>query len=562
MNSIKKIGNLIFVLSVLLVTSCDDITDINENPNGVNPNTANPNFILSGVMIGVGKDVAGKGYNEPIAAYVQHVQKDSWSSNEYDWAGNGWETYYNNLRNANLAYERAVELELEFHQGVALVLRGYLFGLLTDFYGDVPFSEALMGGENSLPKYDSQETIYKGIIADFEMAANLLSKDPGEYAQIDPDQDLYFQGDPEKWMKFANSMALRYYMRLSEKDPGYAGAGVQKMLGQPLIDSIDDECSMPFVGVSADDSWPANGVNTGRSDFTRIKPCATLTYKLDALNDPRMDIWFAPVETPIKVVPVGDIPGGGDDVLADGVRYINEATLAANNQKIYDPATWYQDRLDGLTMIDTNSVYVGLPVSNQNTDPYTYNLNPKAERGGFNTHVSEMNNQFNQVSGDNLKARVFSYAELCFLKAEAALKGWGSDAEGNYNKGVQASFDTWGIGDLYDDYIDNVGVAFDGSLAQVMEQKWIANFTSATEAYFDWRRTGFPDLRPGPFAKSTVIPVRFPYDDSDRFINVANYNAALNSLEATEHTDDVPGYQGVDSPWSKPWLLQDITKPW
>ena len=86
-------------------------------------------------------------------------------------------------------------------------------------------------------------------------------------------------------MKFANSMALRYYMRLSEKDPGYAGAGVQKMLGQPLIDSIDDECSMPFVGVSADDSWPANGVNTGRSDFTRIKPCATLTYKLDALND-------------------------------------------------------------------------------------------------------------------------------------------------------------------------------------------------------------------------------------------------------------------------------------
>lgn len=567
MKSIKTIYNLCFALAAaLLISSCDDITEINEdNPNGVSPTVVHPNLLLSTAMSQAGKHIVGQGYGNQLAAYVQHTQKDSWSDNLYDWDGTGWGTYYSVLRNANRAYNRAVELDLEFHQGVAMVMKAHMFGMLTDFYGDVPYSEALKGGDAEeilKPIYDSQESVYKGIIADLLTASALLSKDAGAYSDIQGDQDLYFNGDPDKWMRFANSLALRYYMRLSEKDASFAQSGVQAMLGQPLISSVDEECALPFIGVTGDNSWPSNGVNTTRSDFTRIKPCATFTYKLAELDDPRMNIWFAPIETPIKVVPVGDIPGGGDDVLDNGIRYINEATLAANNQKIYDPATWYQDRVDGLTMIDTNSVYVGLPVANQDTDPYTYNLNPKAERGGWNTHVSEMNSQFMATSGDNLKARIFSYAELCFLKAEAAVRGWGSDAETHYNEGIQASLDSWGIGDEYGDYIDNTGVAFDGSLDMVLEQKWISNFTSAMEAYLDWRRTGLPDLQTGPFAKSTVIPVRFVYDDSDKDVNNDNYNAALGGLQATDHTDDVPGYQGNDSPWSKPWILQGVTKPW
>ena len=83
MKSMKKILNTCLVLSILLVSSCADITDINENPNGVDPNTVDPNFILSTVMTNAGKDVARKGYGDPLAAYVQHIQKDSWSSNEY-----------------------------------------------------------------------------------------------------------------------------------------------------------------------------------------------------------------------------------------------------------------------------------------------------------------------------------------------------------------------------------------------------------------------------------------------------------------------------------------------
>jgi hypothetical protein len=365
-------------------------------------------------------------------------------------------------------------------------------------------------------------------------------------------------------MRFANSLALRYYMRLSEKDPSYAGNGVTTTLGKPLISNLDEECNLYYLGVSDADSWPSNGINTTRSDFTRIKPCSTFSNKLSVLDDPRRHIWFAPIVTPIKVVLPGDMPGGPgvDDEIVDGVRYINAASMDDLGYKIYDPVTWYNDRaIDGLTMIDTNSVYVGIPVSNQDTDPYTYNLNPVAERGGFNQHVSEMNTQFNNVSGANLKARIFSSAEVHFLMAEAAVRGWGSNAEAHYLAGIKASFDAWGIGDDFAGYSDNPGVVFDNTLEKVMEQKWIASFAAASEAYFDWRRTGFPDLQPGPFSKSDVIPVRFPYDDSDRFINVDNYNDALNSLESTSHTNDIPGYD-IDSPWSKNWAQQGVTEPW
>ena len=566
MKSMKKIFNTCLVLSILLVSSCSDITDINENPNGVDPNTADPNFVLSTVMTETGKSVAGR-YTSPLGAFVQHTQKDSWSDNDYDWEGSGWTTYYSALRNAELSYIRSIELGWEWHQGVSMVLKAMQFGKLADFYGDVPYTEALkgaQGGDFIYPKYDSQESVYKGIIEDLKAASVLLSKDQTAYEGVNANQDIFYGGDADKWMRLANSLALRYYMRLSEVDPGYAQAGVTEMLSKPLISNLDEECNMSYVGVSSEDSWPSNGINTTRSDFTRIKPCSTFSNKLADLEDPRRHIWFAAIEMQIKVVLPGQMPGGAgvDDEIVDGVRYINAASMNDKGYKIYNPETWYNDRaVLGLTMIDTNSVYVGIPVSNQDTDPYTYNLNPIAERGGFNQHVSEMNEQFNQVSGEFLLARIFSSAEVHFLMAEAAVKGWGSNAEAHYLAGIMASFDAWGIGDQAADYMGNDGVVFDGSLEKIMEQKWIAGFTAPEESYFDWRRTGLPDLQTGPFAKSDVIPVRFPYDDSDRFINVDNYNAALGNLESTSHTDDVPGY-GVDSPWSKNWAQQGVSEPW
>ncbi|MDO6601592.1 Starch-binding associating with outer membrane [Arenibacter palladensis] len=564
MSIINKIFKLFLVVCLLSATSCDnELTEINQNPNGVDPSQGNPSFLLTQVMVNTALDVGSKGYSGELSAFVQYTQKDSWGNNNYDWDGSGWNTYYGNLRSAKLALQRSQELGYTLHEAIAQILMAQNFVSLADYYGDVPYTDAVQADEDViLPTYDSQEAVYKGAIADFVAAAASISNNMGNLEAFGASQDIFFEGDAEKWMKYANSMALRYYMRLSEKDPSYAQAGVTATLAKPLISSVDEECALAYIGTSDATAQPSNSSTGGASAFNRVKPCTTFTDRLRELDDPRANVWFAPVAIPIKVVAAADVPGGEDDVVVDGVRYINEETLADNGLKIYDKNTWKADRLAGLSLVDTSSTYVGIPVSYQGSEPYTYNLNPNPVQGGGNVHVSLMNDQFKEASGEFLKARVMSYAEVCFLKAEAALKGWGSDAEGNYNKGVQASLDTWGIGDEYADYIDNAEVAYNGTLAQIMEQKWIANFATASEAYLDWRRTGLPDLQTGPFALSSVIPVRFQYPDEERNINEANYNAALSSLETTSHTNDVPGKYENDTPWSKPWILQGVTKPW
>lgn len=562
MKLIKNVVNIFLLIPLLLVVSCDkDLVEINENPNGVESGLVDPNLLISTVMTGIATSTTSNGYAGNTGSASQYIQKDSWSNNRYDWeTGDIWNDNYGLLRTNKVANERAVALGLKFHEGVTLVLKSMLFGKLTDYYGDIPYSNALDGTneEGERPTYDSQEMVYKGIITDLETASDLLSG--SSFEGVDSSQDVFYGGDASKWQKLANSLALRYYMRLSEKLPSFAQTGVTSTLNKPLIDNVDEELVLAYVGGIDEQSWPNSGQFGTASEFHRVKPCTTLTDKLKELEDPRIAVWFAPVEIPTKVVPAVAVPGGGDMAEAGGIRYINEATMAANNYAIYSAATYAADVQAGLKLIDTSSVYVGLPVAVSSIDPYEYHLNADGSRGGTNAYVSKMNEIFNQKEdgGNLLKSRIFSFAELSFLKAEAAIRGWGSDAEGNYNNGVQASFDVWGIGDDYVDYIDNTGVAFDGTLAQVMEQKWIANMFNGDEAYMDWRRTGLPALNAGPFAREDVMPLRFIYPTDELNINTENYTVGAASLEETSYSST----DSNDSPYARPWIVQGTTKPW
>jgi hypothetical protein len=562
MKLVKNIAILFLLVPLLTIVSCDDeLVEINENPNGVEPSMVDPNLLISSVMTGLATSTTSRGYSGDTGAASQFIQKDSWSSNRYDWdTGSIWSSNYNLLRTNKVANERAVELGLPFHEGVTLILKSMLFGNLTDYYGDIPYSEALNGSdlEGERPAYDTQETVYRGIISDLETASSLLSA--SNYEGVVESQDLFYGGDASKWQKLANSLALRYYMRLSEKLPAFAQAGITSTLTKPLIDNIDEELVLSYIGGIDDQSWPSSGQFGSASEFYRVKPCTTMTDKLKELDDPRISVWFAPVAVPTKVVPADEVPGGGDMVESEGVRYINEESLEANNYAIYSADTYAADVQEGKKLIDTSSVYVGLPVAVSSIDPYEYNLNTEGSRGGTNSYVSRMNEVFNQKDdgGDLLKSRLLSYAEVSFLKAEAALRGWGSDAEGNYLEGIRASLEVWGLGDDYDSYITNEGVMFEGTLEQIIEQKWIANMFNGDEAYMDWRRTGLPDLSAGPFAREDVMPLRFTYPDDEINNNSVNNAAAAANLEGTIYSTTDPN----DSPYERPWIVQDLTKPW
>uniref|UniRef100_UPI0032167133 SusD/RagB family nutrient-binding outer membrane lipoprotein n=1 Tax=uncultured Draconibacterium sp. TaxID=1573823 RepID=UPI0032167133 len=550
MSKIKNSFIIALTLVFTIVISCKDLDELNINPNGVDPKNADLNLLMPTIITGIGQKVVSLGFGD-IAGVMQHTQFDGWSGghNDYDWDinSNSWSSLYGILRNTDEFYKKAVEGEFEFHQGVALVMKAYAFGLVTDLWGDAPYSEALRveeGSEYFTPVYDPQKDIYTGILADLETANTLLSKNSDSYTNILEDQDILYNGDASKWRKFANSLALRYYMRLQAKEPTIAEQGIQKIVSDsnkyPLITEASDDANIGYIGNSPSDSWPTSMEfdPDPSGSYMRIKLCATLVDALQELNDPRLGVWADKIEIPLALTSGTDV-----DYIQNGIRYVS--------QDIIDDyeAAWNLG-------VDFDPDFVGIPPSVFAAPQY--NLNPNLEQGVYNPHASQLNSMYKESSGSLLLMRIMSAAEVHLILAEAALYGWAPGSpEELYAKGIQESFNAWGVGSSFNGYID--GAPYSG-LESIIQQKWIASWSAAAESWFDYRRTGLPDLQTGESAKREKLPLRFYYHNTDEISrNTKNAEAAIERLEATP-------YQGNDqtknSAWSKMWLLQGTNKPY
>ena len=564
----KTLSKIFLVFAVIALFSCEEqLTELNVNPNGVDPSTVNPNLMVPTIITSSFDMYLKNGYDDRYAGVMQYVQKSGWGNelNKLDWtAEQDWTGPYDVLRNAKHLYDRAGEEGMEFHQGVAIIIRANMFARIADTWGDAPYTAALNaengGQEDLFPKYDSQETIYKGIIEELKQANTMLSKSVGDYKDISKSADVIYGGDPAKWRKLANSLMLRYYMRLSAKLPDYAKAGIQEIMSNqtqyPIFTSIADDATMAYIGTSSGDSWPANTVqDISMSNFDRIQLCARFRDVLVNYNDPRIDVWFNKVRTQIKV----STEHPEEDIVIGNVRYLRPEYVEASNMVIYNPSTWADDIEAGKTLIDTME-FVGMPIASSTGDGSNYNLNPNPIQGGPNVHNSALDDIYKAAKGDKLKARLISYSEVCFILAEAANKGWsvGGSQKDWYEKGVKASFDTWGVGENYNDYVAQTGVAHNGTIEQIMTQKWIANWTVAHESWCDWRRTGYPVLTVGPKGVRDAIPLRLEYGGLEKGRNNTNYLVAKEGLQETPFT----ATDGKDSSWSKFWLIQGTNKPY
>ncbi len=518
------------------------LKDLNIDPNGIQPETANPNLVLTTVLSATGMTITNLGYGD-LAGVMQHTQKDGWagSHNNYEWdLSNDWSGYYGILRNNKFVYDRAEQLGYDLQKGVSLVMKSMVFGLITDLFGDAPYSQALNaekgGVEDIFPVFDSQRDIYLGILADLEAANTLLSKNKNEYNSSIDAADIYFKGDPVKWRKLANSLHLRYLMRISAKEPVIAKDGIEKIAGDPatypIITEAADDANMP--------SWtPVYDVS--ESNYRRIKMCATLVEAMRAVNDPRLGVWAKKVEIPL-VVDAG-LPAGTDEIV-NSVRYLSPDILSNKGLTLDD--------------ISQNPDYVGLPPAYN--APAAYNLSPDVNQASFNPHVSWLADMYRLFNSPLLKSRLLSASEVNFILAEAAWSGMSlpETAEIYYNRAIKASFDTWGISAAYDSYIVQPEVVYDGTQEQIITQKWIASWQAAAESWADFKRTGFPALHSGTQAMREVLPVRFYYMLTERNLNKTNADAAMKNLEITPYSLT----EGANSAWSKPWVLQGTGKPW
>jgi hypothetical protein len=187
--------------------------------------------------------------------------------------------------------------------------------------------------------------------------------------------------------KMANSLMLRYYMRVSTKLPDYAKAGIEEIIssGAPIFTSNDDDATMDYVGSFSGDSWPATTkFDESEGGYNRIQLCAGFRDVLVDLNDPRIAVWFNKVRVPIKVS--SEYEG---DSKVDGVRYLNPAYMAENDYVVYNKDTWVADVEAGKVLVDTME-YAGMPIASLTGDGSGWNLNPTPTQGGSNVHNSAL----------------------------------------------------------------------------------------------------------------------------------------------------------------------------
>src|SRR5690606_18045486 len=166
-----------------------------------------------------------------ISGAMQYIQvgtnENAAVVNHYGWSHENWAVYYDILRNNKIIYENAIADDNNFFKATSLIMKSFVYGLLTDLYGDIPFSEAL-DANNSIffPKYDQQIDIYKGIFEDLDLADDFLQNLDNTKDQINPTSDVLYGADAAKWRRFANSLRLRYSLRVENKREELGSLGI------------------------------------------------------------------------------------------------------------------------------------------------------------------------------------------------------------------------------------------------------------------------------------------------------------------------------------------------
>ncbi|QCR24690.1 SusD/RagB family nutrient-binding outer membrane lipoprotein [Pontibacter sp. SGAir0037] len=126
---------------------------------------------------------------------------------------------------------------------------------------------------------------------------------------------------------------------------------------------------------------------------------------------------------------------------------------------------------------------------------------------------------------------IMSYAEVEFIKAELAQKGIiNSNAQTHYESGVKAAIEQWGA-TIPTNYFNNSAATYDGTFEKIMLQKYLALYFNDYQQWFEYRRTGFPELpKTNAMVNNKMVPVRFKYPSTVQISNGNNYRKAVEQM--------------------------------
>lgn len=306
--------SIALLLLTLTIASCDsELENINKNPNATeNPL---PGHLLTAVEYHAANLYWGEStnYNSTLLwvqhwAKIQYTEPDCYNVTNTSFSTT-WDRAYASLL-TDLTTIQQSEAANDNYRGVAQVLRSWTFLLLTNLYGDIPYTEY---GKSVTPAYDTQETVLRGLLTDLESADALLQTTGGAI-----EGDLIFDNNIAQWKKFARSLRLRIALEIADRDAATASNIIATLYSNrsSLISSNDDIAQFQFAPSPQWNPWAS--AFSARDDQRVSK---TLVDKLTELNDPRLAV-FAQLPQDQSVT---NYTGAANGLNAD----------AANNQGFY-----------------------------------------------------------------------------------------------------------------------------------------------------------------------------------------------------------------------------------
>lgn len=460
---------LIFILSTGLFTfSCDDLLDINQSPNA--PSGSTTAFTLPvaqttiAYMINLDLGIMTGFLNQYWTQAYQAAQYQVYDL--YNYNGNqtatAWlHSYAWALEDLKYVEEKALADGTPNYAAIARILSVYTYQVVVDVWDKAPYSESLQGKDGNLnPVYDDGEAIYDGLIVDLDEALALINT--AAAATRPGADDFIYGGDMEAWIRFANTLKLRIYLRQSEARPAVAQAGIEELYtnGAEFLMAGDD-AFVPFPGGANNQNPLFSGdISPNGLGGVNINGSATIIEQFVDNGDPRVDFFFDPASSgTFTGVQIG-IPQG------EGITQLGSAPITANSI----PSS-------------TNVVAPTSPVY------------------------------------------LMTAFESLFLQAEAVERGWGTgDAEALYNAAVTESFAFTGHEDdaaalLAGAYAYPTGT--EEGLNAIAKQKWFAMCgIMNVEAWAELRRFDYLDLEPsvagtGASLNGSTFPQRSLYPTSE-----------------------------------------------
>jgi hypothetical protein len=362
--------------------------------------------------------------------------------------------------------------------------------ILTDTYGDVPYTEAALGyyNYNSSPKYDTQQAIYQDILKELEQASGALDKTkPVESG------DILYAGDVDKWKRLGYSLLLRAAMRHTKVDPAIAQQYVAKAVTGGVMQSNADNAVILHNAAYTN----SVGVTLTGGERSNIYLAEPFVNYLKATSDPRL--------ASIALRYVGAKNGG-------------EQVAALENR--------------------SPDVQIGMPIGYDNAT-----IQAVATQKGLASFYDFSQLDRNRMGGQFAPAFLVTYAQTQLLMAEAVVRGWiTGDAAALYTGAIQAHMNqlaSYGANTAVpamaiDAYIQANPLDPARALEQINTQYWIASFLNPYEAFANFRRSGFPTkdvLPPNPFPGKGITTDyirRLVYPDTEYAVNLGNIQEAVN----------------------------------